>query len=142
VPGRGWNRPRRDTEDEGFGAQATISVQAITAASPRPVFGASDHKEEQTMTRRTSSEPDPQDSGDPGPLAEVENLLLLHVLRDDHAERWTREELRCELHDINPAAIDESLEGMEAAGVVVLDGEHVERSRCAQWFNALGVICI
>jgi DNA-binding HxlR family transcriptional regulator len=94
------------------------------------------------MTRRKSSKPEPQGRSGPGPLAGTENLVLLQVLRDDHSERWTREELRRELVNIDPEAIDESLKAMEAAGVVVLDGDHVEPSRCARWFDAHYLVTI
>jgi DNA-binding HxlR family transcriptional regulator len=94
------------------------------------------------MTRRKSSKPEPQGNSGPGALAGTEVLVLLQVLRDDHAERWTREELRRELVNIDPAGIDESLAAMEAAGVVLLDGDHVEPSRCARWFDSHYVVTI
>jgi hypothetical protein len=72
----------------------------------------------------------------------AERLLVFQLLNDDHAERWTREELRDALEDIEPTVVDAALEGLTAAGVAVRDGEHMEASPCARKFDALHLVMI
>jgi DNA-binding HxlR family transcriptional regulator len=68
--------------------------------------------------------------------------IVLHLLRDDHHERWTRTELRDELYDIKKSAIDKALVALAEDGVVDLEGEYVWASRCALCLDELGMVSI
>jgi hypothetical protein len=68
----------------------------------------------------------------------TERALILMIL--DRPERLSRAELETTLHDIEPLRVCNALAKLAAEGVVVLDGEHVEASRCARHLDALGVI--
>jgi hypothetical protein len=74
--------------------------------------------------------------------AVAERAVALQVLRDDHPERWSRSELERTVSDIEPPAIDDALEHLAAAGVVVLDGESIGASGCAKRMDALGLIAV
>ncbi len=73
---------------------------------------------------------------------QVERAIVLQVLRDDHPERWTRAELEAEVSDFAPVTVNEALVRLEAEGVVILDGENVEASRCARRMDALELVSI
>ncbi len=73
---------------------------------------------------------------------QVERAIVLQVLRDDHPERWTRAELEAEVFDFDPLTVNEALTRLEAEGVVILDGENVEASRCARRMDALELVSI
>ncbi len=72
----------------------------------------------------------------------VERAIVLQVLRDDHPERWTRAELEAEVFDFAPLIVNQALTRLEAEGVVILDGEGVEASRCARCLDALELVSI
>jgi hypothetical protein len=61
---------------------------------------------------------------------------LVPLLRDG------RRELEGLARDGDPEVIGDALRGLQAAGVVILDGERVRPSRCAVRLDALGVICL
>jgi hypothetical protein len=69
-------------------------------------------------------------------------LVVLQLLRNDHALRWTRGELERELYDVDPKAIGVALERLREQGVVHGDGERVWASACARHLDAMGFICI
>jgi hypothetical protein len=73
---------------------------------------------------------------------QVERAIVLQVLRDDHPERWTRAELEAEIFDFPPVIVNEALVRLEAEGVVILDRENVEASRCARRMDALELVSI
>jgi hypothetical protein len=68
--------------------------------------------------------------------------IVLHLLRDDHPERWTRAELKDELYDIKKSAIDKALTCLVEDGVVDLDGDYVWASRCTLCLDELGMVSI
>lgn len=72
----------------------------------------------------------------------IERAIISQVLRSVHHERWTRKELRRELPDVKRRSIDKALKRLEGEGVLDLDGEYVWPSRCAQYFDALGMVAI
>jgi hypothetical protein len=72
----------------------------------------------------------------------AERAIVLQVLRDDRAERWSRAELECEIYDIEPSLLAEAMERLREEGVVHLAGESVWASRCARHLDALGMISI
>jgi len=69
-------------------------------------------------------------------------LVVLQLLRDDHALRWSRGELERELYDVDSKAIGVALERLREQGVVNGDGERVWASACARHLDAMGFICI
>jgi hypothetical protein len=66
--------------------------------------------------------------------------IVLQVLRDDHPEWWTRRELLKQISDHPPAIVDVALERLAQASVVVVDGERVKASPCAQYLDTLELI--
>jgi Fe2+ or Zn2+ uptake regulation protein len=78
------------------------------------------------------------------PLEEegTQRVVVLQLLRDDHASRWSRAELERELDDADPATIGVALERLSEQGIVRVEGEHTWASPCARHLDALGLICI
>ena len=72
----------------------------------------------------------------------AERAIVLQVLRDDRAERWSRAELEREIYDIDPPALGAALERLCHEGVVHLSGDRVWASRCALHLDALGMVSI
>jgi hypothetical protein len=72
----------------------------------------------------------------------AQRAAVLQVLRDDHAERWSRAELEREIYDIEPMAVSEALERLRQEGVVHLAGELVWASRAAIHLDELGMVSI
>ncbi len=75
-------------------------------------------------------------------LKVAQRAIVLQVLRDDHAQPWPRAELEREVSDIEPLLINDALAQLHAEGVVVMEGEQVQTSRCARCLNTLGLISI
>ncbi len=69
-------------------------------------------------------------------------LVVLQLLRNDHALHWTRGELERELYDVDPKAIGVALKRLREQGVVHGNGERVWASACARHLDAMGFICI
>jgi DNA-binding HxlR family transcriptional regulator len=72
----------------------------------------------------------------------VERAIVLQILRDDHEERWPREELAEEIADFEPAVLDEALECLEGDGVLHRQGDTVWAARAAQRLDELELISI
>ncbi len=72
----------------------------------------------------------------------TEHLLVMQLVFADRPEGRTRRELENLARDVDPEAIEDALRGLQAAGVVILDGERVRPSQCAVRLDALGVICL
>ncbi len=73
---------------------------------------------------------------------QAERAITLQVLRDDHPEQWTRTELEAEVFDIDAQVVGDALTRLEAVGVVILEGKHVQASACARRMDALGLVSI
>lgn len=73
----------------------------------------------------------------PGDLG-TERVVVLQVLDGERS----RTELERELHDIDREAISGALSSLEALGVVIVEGEQVRASPCAQRLDALGLITV
>jgi hypothetical protein len=84
----------------------------------------------------------PEEQVDPLEQDGTQCLVVLQLLRDDHALHWSRRELERELYDVDPGAIDVALERLREQGVVHREGERVWASVCARHLDALGFICI
>ena len=72
----------------------------------------------------------------------AQHVIVLQVLRDDHLGPWTRAELEQDSPDLDLRAVRDGLARLAAEGVVILDREHVEASRCARHLDALGLVAI
>jgi hypothetical protein len=72
----------------------------------------------------------------------VERAVVLQVLRDDHTERWSLEELLGELSDYGPGIVDEALARMEREGILEREGRQVWASRAARHLDELELIGI
>ncbi len=84
----------------------------------------------------------PEKRVDPLEQNGTQRLVVLQLLRDDHALHWSRGELGRELYDVDPEAIGVALERLCEQGVVHNEGELVRASPCARHMDALGCICI
>jgi hypothetical protein len=69
-------------------------------------------------------------------------VVVLQVLRNDHPEPWTHEEIERNLADIDPDAIGIALERLHEQGVVNIEGKQITASACARHLDALGFIGI
>jgi hypothetical protein len=71
----------------------------------------------------------------------TERVVLLQLLGEDR-ERWTRDQLKAYLHDVDLDAIDAALTTMANVGLVLADGETVAASPGARRVDAMGLIGI
>jgi hypothetical protein len=84
----------------------------------------------------------PQPKGSPEHDAwRAQRAIIFQLLRDDHPERWTRQELEREIPDFGPV-IDDALARLEREGVAHLSDGAVWASRCARHLDTLEVITI
>jgi DNA-binding HxlR family transcriptional regulator len=70
----------------------------------------------------------------------AERAVVLHLLRDDHDERWSRAELQAAVSDLEPSALTSALERLEQHGVVARLDEYVLASRCSRHLDDLGLV--
>jgi hypothetical protein len=84
----------------------------------------------------------PTEQVDPLEQNATQCVVVLQLLRDDHAPRWSRGELERELYDLAPEAIAVALERLREQDVAHSEGERVWASACARHLDALGFICI
>jgi hypothetical protein len=68
----------------------------------------------------------------------VERIVALFIL--DHPNGCSRAELDGELHDIDTEAVSAAVSGLEAVGVVTVEGEQVRASECIRHLDALNLI--
>jgi hypothetical protein len=73
---------------------------------------------------------------------EVERAVVLQVLRDDHPERWTLEELTQEIEDMPAEIVGEAVRRLAGVGVVVLGEGECKASLAARRIDELGLISI
>ena len=75
--------------------------------------------------------------------AEVaERAIMLQVLRDDHALKWTRAQLEREIYDILPEDLAAAIDRLREEGCVLTAGDLVWSSRCAWHLDDLGMVSI
>lgn len=72
----------------------------------------------------------------------AERAIVMQVLRDDHDEHWTRAELESAASDYSPPAIQGALRRLAAEDVVILEGDRVRASGCAQYLDTLDLLAI
>jgi predicted transcriptional regulator len=68
----------------------------------------------------------------------VERIVALFAL--DRPAGCSRTELVGELHDIDPEAVSAAVSGLEAVGVVTVEGEQVRASECLKHLDVLNLI--
>lgn len=79
---------------------------------------------------------------EPNDLAVVERAVVLHLLRDDHAARWTRPQLVRAMKGIEPATVEEAVRRLVANRVVLADETGFRASRCVRRLDVLGLIAV
>jgi DNA-binding HxlR family transcriptional regulator len=72
----------------------------------------------------------------------VERAIVLQILRDDHEERWSREDLAQEIPDFEPTVLEEALECMERDGVLEREMDLVWAARPARCLDELELISV
>jgi hypothetical protein len=77
-----------------------------------------------------------------GDAERAERAVVLQVLRDDHAERWTRSEIEQELRDLALLAIDRAVVSLAENDVLRVCGNTVSASGCCRHLDAIGLISI
>jgi hypothetical protein len=89
------------------------------------------------------------DDADGGPtrtvedeLPAVERLMVLALLRTDHAERWSRTELVRELSGIPAAEIDIALLNLATKAIARVEGEHARAAPPVWGLDDLDMICV
>jgi DNA-binding HxlR family transcriptional regulator len=70
----------------------------------------------------------------------LERSIVLQLLRDDHNERWSREDLARELPNVAPAALDDALCRLEGTGLLRTSDGRFCASRAARRLDELGLI--
>jgi hypothetical protein len=75
-----------------------------------------------------------------GPI--LERAIVLQLLRDDHAARWSEAELASEIDDAGPAAIRTAIGALGAAEVLVTADGTIQASRCTRHLDELELISI
>jgi hypothetical protein len=94
-------------------------------------------------THPTSAEPPtPPTPGLGGEPGLTHNLITLLVLKSNHPDPWSRAEIEVALNDIPAWDINDALAELEDEGVVILNGEQVEASRCARYIDSIETIRI
>ena len=73
-------------------------------------------------------------------LRMAERAVVLQLLRDDHRERWSFEQLQRALSDVTPDAIDEAFASLATYGVIYCLDEFIGASRCARHLDSLELI--
>jgi hypothetical protein len=80
-----------------------------------------------------------QQAGVPSDHSKVERAIVFQLLRDDHDERWSRDELAAELGD-DPSVFTAALESLREHEVLVEYDDGIGASASARRLDVLGVI--
>jgi hypothetical protein len=72
----------------------------------------------------------------------VERAIVLQILRDDHEERWSREELAREIPDFEPMVLDGALARLRAEGILRIADGRVWATRAPRRLDELELIGI
>lgn len=72
----------------------------------------------------------------------VERAVVLQILRDDHAQRWTQAELASEISDFEVDAVEEALARLQRDGVLHREGADVWASCATCRLDELELISI
>lgn len=77
-----------------------------------------------------------------GDVERAERAIVLQLLRDDHAPRWARAELACEISDFAAPQLEAALARLEREGVADCDGDAAWASRALRRLDELELISI
>jgi hypothetical protein len=72
----------------------------------------------------------------------VERAIVLQILRDDHEERWPREELAREIPDFEPEVLDKALARLEREGILRLADGCAWATRAPRRLDELELISV
>jgi len=72
----------------------------------------------------------------------AERSIVLMLVDEEHAVRWSRADIEQELFDVVPEAVGLALEGLRDGGVIELEGEEVWALSAARYLNGLGMLCV
>jgi len=72
----------------------------------------------------------------------AERAVVIQLLREDHGQQWTSEELREALPDIDPPSIAGALGRLEAEGVAYHSARYYWATGPVRRLDALGLIAI
>ncbi len=79
---------------------------------------------------------------DAGDLWMAQRVIVLQLLRDDHPEQWTRQELEAEIGDIPERTILAALVYLAIEEVLEVDENGVQASKCARYMDELDLIAV
>lgn len=72
----------------------------------------------------------------------VERAIVLQILRDDHEERWSREELASAIPDFEPTVLDRALARLHREGILQLAEGCAFATRAPRRLDELELISI
>jgi len=72
----------------------------------------------------------------------VQRSIVLMLLDEDHAARWSLADLEQELFDVVPGVVGDALERLKDGGVVEVEGEEVWALAAARYLGELGMVCV
>ncbi len=72
----------------------------------------------------------------------AERAIVMQVLRDDHPERWTLDELKQEIEDMPAEVVGDAVRRLGDVGAVALGEGECKASESARRIDALGLISI
>jgi hypothetical protein len=73
---------------------------------------------------------------------ELQRLVVLELLRDDHPGPWSGCELSDELADVQAEALANAIDGLVREGVLYGDGDVLAPSPALLWLDQLQLICV
>jgi hypothetical protein len=73
---------------------------------------------------------------------QLQRLIVLQLLRDDHDEDWSRRELTLKLLHVGAPALAAALASLDDVGVIHSHVESVWASRAARRLDQLELICV
>jgi hypothetical protein len=79
---------------------------------------------------------------DAGDLWMAQRSIVLQLLRDDHPEQWTRQELEAEISGIPERTILAALVYLAIEEVVEVDEDGVRAAKCARYLDELGLVAL
>jgi hypothetical protein len=72
----------------------------------------------------------------------VQRLVVLHVLREDHEERWSGCELGDVLAEVEAEALANAIDGLTREGVLCAEGDVLWASSALVRVSELELICV
>jgi hypothetical protein len=72
----------------------------------------------------------------------AQRAIVLQLLRDDHPEQWTRQELEAEIDGIPERTVLAALVYLAIEEVLGVDENGVQAGKCARYMDELGLVAI